>query len=36
MVINKYKNIIIDKYSEYDEDSRLISDRGHKIGRAHV
>lgn len=31
MVINKYKNIIIDKYSEYDEDSRLISDRGHNV-----
>ena len=31
MVVNKYKNIIIDKYSEYDEDSRLISDRGHNV-----
>ena len=31
MVINKYKNVIIDKYSDYDEDSRLISDRGHNV-----
>jgi ubiquinone/menaquinone biosynthesis C-methylase UbiE len=31
MVTNKYKNIIIDKYSEYDEDTRLISDRGHNV-----
>ena len=31
MIINKHKNIIIDKYMEYDEDSRLISDRGHNV-----
>ena len=31
MVINKYKNIIIDKYSDYDEDSRLFNDRGHNV-----
>lgn len=31
MAVNKYKNIIIDKYSDYDEDSRLISDRGHNV-----
>ena len=31
MVINKYKDVIIDKYSEYDEDARLISDRGHNV-----
>lgn len=31
MVINKYKNVIIDKYTEYDEDSRLVSDRGHNV-----
>lgn len=31
MTINKYKDIIINKYSEYDEDSRLISDRGHNV-----
>lgn len=31
MVINKYKDIIADKYSEYDEDTRLVRDRGHHI-----
>lgn len=31
MVINRHKNIIIDKYSEYDEDARLVSDRGHNV-----
>ena len=31
MVRNGYKDIIIDKYSTYDEDSRLISDRGHYV-----
>ncbi len=31
MVINKHKNIIIDRYSESDEDSRLIQDRGHNV-----
>ncbi|MBR6327850.1 MAG: class I SAM-dependent methyltransferase [Alphaproteobacteria bacterium] len=31
MVINQYKNIIIDKYNEYDEDSRLVGDRGHNV-----
>ena len=31
MVVNEYKNVIIDKYTEYDEDARLISDRGHNV-----
>ena len=31
MLINKHKDIIIDKYTEYDEDSRLIKDRAHNI-----
>ena len=31
MVVNKYKNFIIDKYSDYDEDGRLIRNRGHQI-----
>lgn len=31
MVINKHKDIIINKYTEYDEDARLISDRGHHV-----
>ena len=31
MVINKYKNVIINKYLEYDEDTRLIGDRAHNI-----
>lgn len=31
MVVNKHKDIIVSKYSEYDEDSRLISDRGHQV-----
>ena len=31
MVINKYKNIIINKYNEYDEETRLIKDRGHHV-----
>ena len=31
MVINKHKNIIIDKYNEYDEDGRLIRDRARNI-----
>lgn len=31
MVVNKYKSIIIDKYSEYDEDNRLIRNRGHNV-----
>ena len=31
MVINKHKDIIINKYTEYDEDTRLISDRGHNL-----
>ena len=30
-MINKYKDIIIDKYAEYDEDARLVSDRGHNV-----
>ena len=31
MVINKHKDIIINKYTEYDEDARLVTDRGHNI-----
>ena len=31
MVVNKHKNIIIDKYNEYDEDGRLIRDRAHNM-----
>lgn len=29
MTVNKHKDIIINKYTEYDEDTRLVSDRGH-------
>ena len=31
MTFNKHKDIIIDKYSEYDEDARLVSNRGHNM-----
>jgi len=31
MTVNKYKDIIINKYTEYDEDTRLVSDRGHNL-----
>lgn len=31
MVVNRHRNIIIDKYSEYDEDKRLVMDRGHNV-----
>lgn len=31
MIVNKHKDIIINKYTEYDEDSRLVSDRGHNV-----
>lgn len=31
MIVNKHKDIIINKYSEYDEDARLFSDRGHNV-----
>lgn len=31
MVINKHKDIIINKYMEYDEDNRLVSNRGHNV-----
>lgn len=31
MVVNKHKDIIINKYTEYDEDTRLVSDRGHNV-----
>ena len=31
MTINKHKDIIINKYNEYDEDERLVSDRGHNL-----
>lgn len=31
MIVNKHKDIIIKKYTEYDEDTRLVSDRGHHV-----
>ena len=31
MTVNKHKDIIINKYTEYDEDTRLVSDRGHNL-----
>ena len=31
MAINKFRDAIVDKYTEYDEDSRLINDRGHNV-----
>ena len=31
MVVNKHKDIIINKYTEYNEDERLVSDRGHNL-----
>lgn len=31
MIINKHKDIIINKYYDYDEDDRLFSDRGHNV-----
>lgn len=31
MVINKHKDLIINKYTEYNEDARLFSDRGHNV-----
>lgn len=31
MVVNKHQAIIINKYTEYDEDNRLVSDRGHNV-----
>lgn len=31
MVINKHRDIIINKYEEYDEDMRLVNDRAHNI-----
>lgn len=31
MITNKHKNIIINKYLEYDEDARLVKDRAHNI-----
>ena len=31
MVINKHKDIIINNYTDYDEDSRLVKDRAHNI-----
>jgi len=31
MTINKHKDIVINKYMEYDEDTRLISDRAHNM-----
>ena len=31
MAVNKHKDIIINKYTEYNEDERLVSDRGHNL-----
>lgn len=31
MVVNKYKDVIINKYEEYDEEARLNSDRGRRV-----
>ena len=31
MYVNRHKNIIVDKYSDYDEDSRLVMDRAHNM-----
>lgn len=31
MVVNRHKNIVINKYTEYDEDERLVSDRAHNL-----
>jgi len=31
MTINKHKDVIISKYSEYDEEARLVSNRGHNM-----
>ena len=31
MTINKHKDVIISKYSEYDEETRLVSNRGHNM-----
>ncbi len=31
MTVNKHKDIIINKYSQYDEDERLDQDRGHHL-----
>ncbi len=31
MTINKHKDIIVNKYVDYDEDARLVSDRGHQV-----
>ncbi len=31
MVINKYKDIIINNYNEYDEEARLVRNRGHNV-----
>lgn len=31
MAINKYKKLIINKYLEYDEETRLVSNRGHNV-----
>ena len=31
MFVNKYKDVIINKYTGYDEDSRLVKDRAHNV-----
>ncbi len=31
LIVNNYRELIINKYSEYDEDARLFSDRGHNV-----
>ena len=31
MTVNKHKDIIINNYTDYDEDSRLVKDRAHNM-----
>lgn len=31
MAVNRHKDLIINKYTEYDEDNRLVSNRGHNV-----
>ena len=31
MAVNKYKDLIVDKYTQYDEDKRLNEDRAHNM-----
>lgn len=30
MAVNKFRDAIVNKYTEYDEDSRLVNDRSSK------